>query len=149
MWNRWETRKDGGSYFSWQEMFAQKRSEKMDGVFFAKFLIENFDKMVKAVVKNSRIWIEDVDPSQNSKLAREAMKEVNSQLLPIPPRSPDITPIENFFGMFKQAFHHDALETQVKVEMMEQFESRIQQIMKEVFILCIDIIYSHYELNRY
>ena len=112
----------------------------MDGAFFAKFLVENFDKMVEAAGKNSRIWIQDGDPSQNSKLAREAMKQVNSQLLPIPPRSPDINPIENFFGIVKQALHRDALERQVKVETVEQFESRIKQIMKQVPTATIDKI---------
>ena len=113
---------------------------KIDGTFFAKFLIENFDKMMEAAGKNWRIWIQDGDPSQNSKLASEAMKQVNLQLLPIPPRSPDINPIENFFGIGKQALHRDALERQIKAEMMEQFESRIQQIMKEVPIATIDKI---------
>ena len=117
-----------------------ERYEKMDGAFFAKFLVENFDKMVEAAGKNSRIWIQDGDPSQNSKLAREAMKQVNSQLLPIPPRSPDINPIENFFGIVKQALHRDALERQVKVETVEQFESRIKQIMKQVPTATIDKI---------
>lgn len=112
----------------------------MNGRLFAKFLSENFNKMVEAAGKNSRVWIQDGDPSQNSKLAKEAMKQVNSQLLPIPPRSPDINPIENFFGIVKQALHRDALERQIKVETIEQFESRIKQIMNEVPTATIDKI---------
>ncbi len=117
-----------------------KKYESMNGRFFAKFLSENFNKMVEAAGKNSRVWIQDGDPSQNSKLAKEAMKQVNSQLLPIPPRSPDINPIENFFGIVKQALHRDALERQIKVETIEQFESRIKQIMNEVPTATIDKI---------
>ena len=117
-----------------------QRYEKMNGAFFARFLIENFDKMVEAAGKSSRMWIQDGDPSQNSKLAKEAMKQVNSQLLPIPPRSPDINPIENFFGIVKQALHRDALERQINVEMMDQFESRIERTMNEVPTATIDKI---------
>ncbi len=38
-------------------------------------------------MKNSRIWIQDGDPFQNSAVAREAMEELDAQLFPIPPKS--------------------------------------------------------------
>ena len=43
---------------------------------------------------NSRIWVQDGDPSQNSAIAKSAMSRANSTLLKLPPRSPDLHPIE-------------------------------------------------------
>ena len=73
-------------------IFCQ-RYEKMKQTFFTSFLKENFEIMVKKPDKNSRVWIQDGDPSQNSKQAKEVMKELNSELLSIPRRSPDLNPI--------------------------------------------------------
>ena len=53
--------------------------------------------MLSASEKNSRWWLEDGDPLQNNALALNALKEQNSEILPILPRSPEINPIKIFF----------------------------------------------------
>ena len=40
------------------------------------------------------------DPSLNSRAARDAMIRCRSELLKIPPRSPDLNPKENIFTLF-------------------------------------------------
>ena len=44
---------------------------------------------------NAIMVIQDGDPSQNSAMACAAMDRANCELLKIPPRSPDLNPIEN------------------------------------------------------
>ena len=117
-----------------------QRYEKMNGTFFASFLKENFEMMVKKADKNSRIWIQDGDPSQNSKQAKEVMKELNSELLSIPPRSPDLNPIENFFGIVKQQLNRDAIEKNITSETMDELESRIREVMTNMGTATIDKI---------
>eukprot|EP00795_Rhopilema_esculentum_P007306 gene7306-biopygen657 len=109
-----------------------QRYEKITGNYFAGFLDEHFENMVIEAGKGSRMWIQDGDPSQNSTASREAMTRVSSVLLPIPPRSPDMNPIENFFGIVKARLKMDAIERNIEVETMDEFENRIRCIMKDI-----------------
>ena len=69
--------------------------EKMTGAYFSNFIDRNFNTMFQTADKgNSRIWVQDGDPSQNSAIAKSAMSRANSTLLKLPPRSPDLHPIE-------------------------------------------------------
>eukprot|EP00794_Sanderia_malayensis_P020982 gene20982-biopygen15488 len=47
--------------------------------------------------KEKLLLLQDNDPSQNSAMARDAMKNIGAEVVNIPPRSLDINPIENFF----------------------------------------------------
>ena len=44
----------------------------------------------------------DNDPSQRSKAARKAINNSGATLFEIPPRSPDLIPIENLFHIVKK-----------------------------------------------
>lgn len=121
-------------------VICAERYEKMDGKFFSEFLKANFNTMVKAAGKDSRTWVQDGDPSQNSHLAKEAMHQVRSDLFQIPPRSPDINPIENFFSLVKRALNEDAIDKKIKHETMDEFESRIKRIMGQINIDTINKI---------
>ena len=69
-----------------------ERYETMNGNFLA------FNTMFSYSDKGlSRMWLQDGDPSQNSRAAQDAMVGCQSELLKIPPRSPDLNPIENIF----------------------------------------------------
>ena len=117
-----------------------QRYDKMNGEFFKNFLLDNFDKMVAAAGKVSRCWIQDGDPSQNSALALNAMRELNSELLSIPPRSPDINLIENLFGIAKRMLGQDAIDNNITVESIEAFENRIRRILNEIPVSTINSI---------
>ena len=56
-----------------------ERYEKMNGNYFASFIDRNFNSMFARSGKgSSRLWLQDGDPSQNSKAAREAMARCQS-----------------------------------------------------------------------
>ena len=63
---------------------------------FESFIDQHFEGLFQAAVKGDRrLWIQNGDPSQHSALARAAMQRAHSKLIKLPPRSPDLIPIEN------------------------------------------------------
>ena len=114
--------------------------DKVDGKYFADFLGEHFDMMVQKAGKNSRLWLQDGDPSQNSALAKKAMKQVNSELLSIPARSPDINPIENLFAVTKAVLRREAIDKNIRVETMNEFEVRVKRTPREIPVSTTDRI---------
>ncbi len=130
-------------------VICSQKYEKMDGKFFAGFLLENFEAMVLAAGKNSRVGIQDNDPSQNSGLAKEAMKKVGSDLLSIPPRSPDMNPIENVFSLGKKLLQKDAIEKNITAETKEEFEQRIINVLNTIPIETINNIINSMDLRMH
>ena len=99
--------------------------EKMTGEYFASFIRKTFENIFDDADKDSRVWIQDGDPSQNSKAAVSAMKEIKAELLSIPPRSPDLNPIENMFHLLHKELNKKALQQEIQKETFEQFEKRV------------------------
>ena len=96
----------------------------LNGENFAQFAYQNFDTVFNSAWKNTQMWIQDGDPSQNSMLAKAAMVAVNAQLLQIPQRSPDINPIENIFHLVKRQLDTQATKENIITETMTDFETR-------------------------
>lgn len=89
--------------------------EHMTGNFFASFIGQTFEQMfVESKKGDTRLFIQDNDPSQNSAVAKIALQRVSAQLLKIPPRSPDLNPIENMFKSVSDDLHDSAIEKQLE-----------------------------------
>ena len=86
----------------------------------------------------SRLFIQDGDPSQNSKAARDALVEVNATLLPIPPRSPDLNPIENVFKLVGDKLRTDAVKYNISKETLQQFQARLIATIRSIPLETID-----------
>ena len=73
---------------------------RINGPKFANMVREDFssafEQSANAVTKR---FFQDGDPSQNSAVARRALDEIGAMIFAIPPRSPDLNPIENFFHL--------------------------------------------------
>ena len=72
--------------------------EKMTGEFFTTFIREHFNfTFANAGPKadSPRLFVMDNDPSQTSHVAKGALEEIEGSFHEIPPRSPDLNPIEN------------------------------------------------------
>ncbi|CAB4037136.1 Hypothetical predicted protein, partial [Paramuricea clavata] len=69
--------------------------DKMDSPYFADFVKRNFRKLIRNSCNPSgKTFLQDGDPSQNSAIAREAMKKLGVQVHSIPPLSLDINPYQ-------------------------------------------------------
>lgn len=121
--------------------------EKMNGTYFARFIEENFGRMFRAANKGrSRVWLQDGDPSQNCALAKAAMKRSNSELLNIPPRSPDLNPIENLFHILSKKLKENAISRRITHETFEEFKNRVIATLYSIDVSTIDNIIA--SMNR-
>jgi len=65
---------------------------------FAGIVEKSFPEALAKCSSRVKRVLQDGCPRQNSKVAREAFSNVDTLLFKIPPRSPDLNPIENFFS---------------------------------------------------
>ena len=117
--------------------------EKMNGKYFASFVRKNMNLMFgnagpKAYGK--RIFVMDNCPSQNSNQAKAEILNIEAEIHTIPPRSPDLNPIENLFHTVKKKLQDEAIELCIERESIEEFQRRIQRVLISIPSNDIDII---------
>ena len=118
-----------------------KQYDRMCGAFSETFIDENFESMFLAAEKGeSRMFLMDGDPSQNSARARAAMSRVGCQLFKIPARSPELNGCENVFNIAASQLRRDALERGITRESYEQFCNRGWQTIEAVPVETINRI---------
>ena len=124
-----------------ESIFASEQYEKMDGAYFADFVKRNFRKLIRNSSNPSgKMFLQDGDPSQNSVIARKAMKKLVVQVHSIPPRSPDINPIENVFHLLDKKLRSDAIEKNIIYESYKEFSARVKTTMETFPVDMIDKI---------
>ena len=102
--------------------------EHLSGASFAAFIEKHFNPTFTKANKNgSRLWVQDNDPSQSSRLAKNAMKNCNcdTSLIALPCRSPDLFPPENFFHLVRCKLKKDALRLNITKETYQEFKERV------------------------
>ena len=102
--------------------------EKMTGDFFRNFIREHFNiTFAQAGPKTDgrRLFVMDNDPEQTSRLARDALEEIEAEFHEIPPRSPDLNPIENIFHLVKRYLESEAISRNITRESFEEFQARV------------------------
>ena len=120
-----------------------KQYDKMCGAFFEGFIDES---MFHATGKGeSRMFLMDGDPSQNSARAKAATSRVGCELFKIPPRSPEFNGCENVFNITadklrKDKLRKDALERAITRESYEQFRDRVRETIEAIPTETIDRI---------
>ena len=115
--------------------------EKMTGKFFANFIREHFNiTFAKAGPKahGKRLFVMDNDPSQTSREARLALEDIEGNCHEIPPRSPDLNPIENIFHLVKRFLGQEAISRNITRESFEEFTVRVLRALDSIPIETID-----------
>ncbi len=103
--------------------------EKLNGVMCADFIREHFPSMFQdSANPRGKLFLQDGDPSQNSAPSKEAMESVGCRLFKIPPRSPDLNPIENVFHNIGKKIREDAMTKRIEKETFQQFVDRAKRI---------------------
>ena len=75
----------------------------MNGLYFTDLIEGEFSCMFALTnERNSKLFVQDGDPSENFALALGAWKKIGAELLAVPPRSGDINCIENIFHVVKR-----------------------------------------------
>ena len=103
--------------------------DKMNGPWFAKFAETTLQQALLecAVLKNKEklLFVMDNDPSQNSRVAKDALQEIGAELVKITPRSPDLNQIENVFHNVKRKILKEALKERIEKEDFTAFKERV------------------------
>ena len=115
--------------------------DKMTGFYFKDYISRKFPVLFQKADKlQSKLWIQDGCPCQNSKAAKLAMSESGASLLSIPPRSPDINPIENLFHLVRRELDRQAITENKVYETYNEFATRVINTFTSFPIQTIDNI---------
>ena len=72
-----------------------KHYKKLSGRIFAECIENNFTEIFKSSCNPAgNVFVQDVDPSQNSKAAKFVLDKISAVQFSVPPRSPDFNPIK-------------------------------------------------------
>ena len=120
-------------------LLCEQYMGNLNGTLFSEFVRKYFPDLFKRSNNpKGKIFLQDGDPSQNSRKARVAILAVGASKFSIPARSPDLNPIENIFHLVKRQLHEDALEKYIMNETFEEFSDRIKRTMNNISIAVID-----------
>lgn len=115
--------------------------EHLDGNFFAKFIRKHFGGVFnRSHNPEGNIFVQDGDPSQNSRQAKLALERVNAVQFDIPARSPDCNPIENLFNLVERKLRDDAVQRDIRRETFNDYVQRVKKTMADFPIQTIDNI---------
>ena len=67
-----------------------------------------------------------------------ALEDIESEFQEIPPRSPDLNPIENIFHLVKRYLENEAISKRITKESFEEFQSRVLRAFDSIPITTID-----------
>ena len=104
-------------------------------LYFGTFTGESFAEHVRqyfpVIFENSsnhcgKLFLRDGDPRQVSMAAHCAIDDVGCRMFAIPPRSPDISPVENTFPLVRRQLSSDAIEQHITKESYQQFCVRVR-----------------------
>lgn len=91
-------------------------------------IVKSFPKAFKkSSSPRARRFLMDGCPRQNSKVAVRAIEKVNAVVFKIPPRSPDLNPIENFFHTLTVRLNNDAFQKKITKETYKELSSRVKE----------------------
>ena len=75
--------------------------------------------------------LQDGDPAQNSAKAMRAFDKIGATIFKIPPRSPDLNPIENLFHQVKRVLFKDARSRFITKETSDEFALRVESTLRQ------------------
>ena len=95
-----------------------KHYEKRIGKLFVEFIEKNFIEVFKSSCNFRRnLFVQDGDPSQNSKAIKTALDKMGP-VLSIPPNRPDFNPTENAFNLVEKKLYCDAVKYPISKRVM-------------------------------
>ncbi|KAJ8048606.1 Transposable element Tcb2 transposase [Holothuria leucospilota] len=110
-----------------------KPYKKLTGKRFGKFIKKKKKKKKNEGNDNGpRLFVQDGDPSQNSRRSMRALTRTNATVVKIPARSPDLNPIENIFHILGNQLNQDAIEQNIEYETFRAFRRRVVDTLRRL-----------------
>ena len=107
----------------------------MNGKYVSDFIEKSLHKILidwaAAKGKDTLLFLQDNDPSQNSVKAKEALNNIVAEVVKSLARSPELNPIENVFHNVKRKLRQDALDNRIVNEDVIAFKHRLVHTMSK------------------
>ena len=95
---------------------------------FADLIHEHFEEAFeKRNNSKNKLFLQDGDPSQNSRKGNNVMYKVRDKNFSVPARSPDMNPIENVFNYERTNLHEESLNRNISFENFEEYCARVKK----------------------
>lgn len=92
--------------------------------------MRNFNTMFQTADKgDSRIWVQDGDPSQNSALAKSAMSQADWTQSKLSPQSPDLHPMGTLLPLASNKLKEQAVSQNITKDSFAQSKQRAVNTM--------------------
>ena len=118
-----------------------KHCQKLRGKIFAEFIENNFIQIFRISCNpTGNVFVQDGDPSQNSKAAKTALDKIGAVQFSIRPRSPDFNPIKNVFNLVEKKSSSDAVKDSISKETYAKFVERVENTLLNYPVEPIDNI---------
>ena len=115
--------------------------ERMNWKFFTEFVKNKFPEVLsKCRNSDSKLFLQDGEPSKNCKAARKVMESYGVKQISISARSPHVDPIETFLNFISSKLQLYGTEENITLETFEQFSERITANITSYSIREIDQI---------
>ena len=107
-------------------VLCKELTQPMSGTYYAELVLEAFPTALERTMnaRGKRVLL-DGDPSQNSRRAKQALDQIGAKVFSIPPRSPDLNPIENLFNIIRMKLRKEARDKHITHETKGQFSRRV------------------------
>ena len=123
-------------------VYCERLDERINAASLTNLIETTFPQTFDRVGKG-RKFIMDNCPSQSSRMVANALERMGAEKVPIPPRSPDLNPIENMFHTVRKNIDRDAIENQITQETFGQFAERVRQTILSTPIDEIDVLIAN------
>ena len=114
------------------------RDLKFNGANYKEFVINTFPEAFKKCCNSQKLVLQDGDPVQKSKQAQTAYDVLNCTIFDIPPRSPDLNPIENVFHNVRREMRNDVRTRRIEKETFDEFALRVIATIKRTPVDLVD-----------
>ena len=112
-------------------ILCEQMETRVTGKSFANFVETHFPTAFARVDDpKCNTFLQDGDPRQNSRMAKNALANIGCQMFSIPARSPDLNPIENVFHLVRKQLASDALHREITRETYKEFCTRVKQTIE-------------------
>ena len=119
--------------FNRRVILCEQYYGNINGEMFAQFILEHFnDAFEKSANPKQKLFLQDGDPSQNSKKTKVALDSIGAEIFSIPPRSPDMNPTRNVFNITKETLHAYALSKSITKKNFEEYSKRVKETMHSI-----------------
>ena len=120
-------------------ILCEQYFEKINDPLFANVAKKAFpDALAQSVNPKNKLILQDGGPSQNSKVAQNALDETWCKIFSIPERSADLNSIGNMFNIIRRQLKEQAVAQKITRETFEKFSARIVETLKNVPVEIID-----------